>query len=360
MVEIDGSFGEGGGQVLRTALILSTLIGRPVCIDRIRAGRQHPGLAPQHLTGVLALADICDAEVKGAEIGSTKVVFQPRSRPRPGSYTFDVARAAPGGSAGSVTLILQTLLLPLSFASAASRLVLRGGTHVAWSPPFDYGSGVFLPTVGRMGIHAECRLEAWGFYPVGGGQIAVDVHPAAGPLLPLTLDERGALRRVQGTAVACNLPSHIPQRMASRARRVLENAGLPADITPRRERGPGPGAGLFLIAEYEKALAGFSALGKKGKPSVQVADEACRELLAHHRQEAPVDRHLADQVLLPAALADGRSEFRTECVTAHLLTNAHIIRQFVPAQIRIDGEEGQAGRVVVQGAGSLERGDQPA
>jgi RNA 3'-terminal phosphate cyclase (ATP) len=147
ILEIDGAYGEGGGQVLRTSLTLSVLTGRPMHISRIRAGRRNPGLAPQHLTNVFAVARICDADVQGATLGSTEVRFQPRSRPRPGAYLFDVTHVAQGGSAGSVTLILQTLLLPLAFAEKASHLTLQGGTHVPWSPPFEHIAYVYLPTV---------------------------------------------------------------------------------------------------------------------------------------------------------------------------------------------------------------------
>lgn len=353
MIEIDGSYGEGGGQVLRTALSLSALTGQAMRITRIRAGRRNPGLAPQHLTAVQATARVCDAEVHGATIGATEVVFQPHARPRPGTYVIDVTDAAQGGSAGSVTLILQTLLLPLALAGAPSHLTLKGGTHVAWSPPFDYLADVYLPTVARMGLRVDCRLDAWGFYPVGGGQITATINGVPdGCFTPLSLDERGEVQGVRGQAVACNLPAHIAQRLANRANNVLSGAGLPAGITPRRERGAGPGAGIFLVAEYAHALAGFSALGAKGIPADKVADEACRDLLAHHANGAPVDMHLADQLLVPLALARGRSTFRTCRVTRHLLTNAWAIGQFIPARIEINGNEGEPATVVVEGVGS--------
>ena len=350
LIEIDGSYGEGGGQVLRTALALSALTGQPTRIDRIRAGRRNPGLAPQHLAGVLATARICDAAVQGAAVGATTITFEPRERPRPGAYHVDVAESAQQGSAGSVTLILQTLLLPLAFAGATSHLTLRGGTHVAWSPPFDYLEQVYLPTLARAGFRADCHLDAWGFYPVGNGQISARVEPVKLPLTSLTLEERGELQQVQGRAIACNLPADIAQRIANRAGNVLTGAGLPARLTPHRAKGAGPGAGLFLVATYDQAVAGFAALGAKGKPSDKVADEACQELLAYHAAAAPVDPHLADQLLLPLALTAGRSQFRTSQVSLHLLTNAPIIQRFIPAHISIDGAEGRPGRITVEGA----------
>ncbi len=355
MIIIDGSYGEGGGQVLRTSLTLSTLTGQPTHIRNIRLQRKNPGLAAQHLTGVLALAKICNAFVDGASIGSTECIFQPQVSPQSGEYVFDVTEAAQGGSAGAVSLILQAVLIPLAFATASSRVTLKGGTHVAWSPTFDYLSQVYLPTLERMGVRAACTLDAWGFYPVGGGQISAEIVPVgnhdARMLKPLTLSTRGRLRQVRGDAVACNLPSRIAQRMANRARAVLQKAGLRADIVPRRERGPGPGAGLFLSARYELITTGFSAIGWKGKPSEAVADEACGELIRYHENGAAVEPHLADQLLLPMALAEGQSALRTGCITKHLLTNAHIIRRFIASRIEVDGHEGKAGKVVVRGIG---------
>jgi len=351
MMEIDGSYGEGGGQVVRTALTLSVLTGKPVCIEKIRAGRRKPGLAPQHLTTVRALAEICDAEVAGAKIGSTVVSFVPRSVPKAGSYAFDVSEAAGGGSAGAVTLILQALLLPLSFAREPSRLTLVGGTHVAWSPPFDFVSDVYLPTLQAMGIHAQCRLVAWGFYPVGGGRIGVEIEPAE-TLSPIVVPVRGEPERVRGRAVACNLPSHIAVRMANRACGLLAPLDVPCAVTTERARAKGPGAGIFLTVEYAHARAGFSALGERGKPSEAVAEEACRGLVEHDETGAPITAQLADQLLLPCALARGRSEFRVSRVTPHLLTNAHVIGRFaLPVRMDIRGDEGRAGEVIVEGAG---------
>ena len=363
-LELDGAYGEGGGQVLRTALTLSARLSRPVHLRGLRAGRPKPGLAPQHLTTVLAVAKVCDAEVQGARLGSTDLWFAPRRPPQAGTYTFDVTQAAQGGSAGAVTLVWQTLLLPLASAAAPSHLTLKGGTHVPWSPPFDYLAGVFLPTVARLGLTATLGLDAWGFYPVGGGVMRSDISPLISPppaslpshpsaslptLSPLSLTERGALKRVTGAAVACNLPADIAQRIANRAVNVLRGRKLPVEVAPRRVGGPGMGAGLFLVAEYEGAVAGFSALGAKGKPSDQVADEACQALLAHHATEAAADPHLADQLLLPLALASGRSALTTSEVTGHLLTNAYTIQQFLPVSIEVSGREGEPGQVTVFG-----------
>jgi RNA 3'-terminal phosphate cyclase (ATP) len=371
VIHIDGSFGEGGGQVFRSALTLATVTRQPVHIERIRAKRPNPGLAPQHRTVLRALAGICSAEVFGDEIGSQEVTFHPAGEPQSGRYTFDVAQLAQGGSAGSVTLIFQALVLPLAVASGRSHLTLRGGTHVAWSPPYDALEGVYLPMLASMGLEASCSLDAWGFYPRGGGQMSAVVHglersggmarkeleegmqnPFADiDLASLELISRGELVSIRGRSVACNLPSHIAQRMGDRARGILERKGMRTDIRPMRVSGRGPGAGIFLIAEYEHTLAGFSALGRPGKPSEQVAEEVSERVLNFHTGGAVVDQHLADQLLLPLAFAGGRSSMVVARITRHLQTNAYVIQQFLPVQVEIEGQEDRPGRVYVHSAG---------
>lgn len=374
LTEIDGSMGEGGGQVLRTALSIAALTGRGVRIANIRANRPNPGLSPQHLTAVRALAKVCEARLSGDELRSGEVIFQPQRPPKGGEYRFDVREHAQGGSAGSATLILQALLIPLLATRGTSRVELRGGTHVAWSPPFDYISKVYLHVLSQMGIETECELTAWGFYPVGGGKLEALVgglgsegggrdrpqmeqvsgtDRESGCLLPiksLRLTQRGELRRVYGRAVAANLPAHIPQRMADRARNLLTQDGIRVEIEPLRVRGEGPGAGIFLIGEYENIHAGFSALGEKGKPSEHVAEEAFQRFSQFDESSAPVDQHLADQLLLPMALAGGRSEMSVQTVTGHLQTNAQLIRELCQRDITVQGEEGEAGRVIVNSA----------
>lgn len=389
-LQIDGSRGEGGGQLVRTALSLSVLTGRPVQIDRIRAGRSNPGLRPQHLTVARALAKICSADLEGDELGSTTVAFRPGSRPKGGAYEFDVAEAAEHGSAGSVGLLFQSLLLPLAFAEEPSALTLHGGTHVPWSPSFDYLEHVFLPAVAEMGLSARIRLGEWGFYPRGGGRIEAQIDPLgtrsesgeddgpsdpdatgegspgeesnenegrAGAPLPslkaLERLDRGELESVSGRAVASNLPAHIPQRMTDRSRSLIEERfGRVLDLEPLRVTGPGPGAGLFLTARYEHASAGFAALGEKGKPSEEVAEEAVEQLFSFHDSGGVVDRHLADQLLLPAALARGTTTYRTASVSGHLQTQKGLIEEMIDVSIEITAEEGRAGFVRTEGIGA--------
>jgi len=352
MVVIDGSHGEGGGQILRTGLTLAALTEQPVRVERIRAGRKNPGLRPQHLTAVRAAAAVCQARLEGDALGSQTLSFLPGGPARPGEYTFDVAKVARGGSAGSVGLVLQTVLLPLALAGGESRLVLRGGTHVPWAPSVSYLEHVFLPTMTRMGLHAaEVELARWGFYPAGGGEVRVQIAGRSGELAAISLIERGELERIWGMAVVTNLPAHISQRMAARAQNVLAESELRAEVEPRRLRGTGPGAGIFLFAEYAHALAGFTAYGRKGLPAERVAETACNELLAHHRTGKPADPHLSDQLVLPMALATGESQVVTSQVTRHLLTNVWVVRQFLDRELNVEGEPGMPGTLLVKGGG---------
>lgn len=338
MIQIDGSYGEGGGQILRTSLSLAAITGEPIRIDCIRAGRQKPGLAAQHLTAVRAAAAICQAKLRGDELGSMTLEFIPSGSTQAGRYTFDVTEAREGGSAGAVTLVLQTILLPLALAAGDSEVTLRGGTHVTFSPSFTYIEQVYLPMLNPMGVQAEVRLRAWGWYPQGGGEVELRVSGGS-KLSGFNLLERGDLRQVRGMAVVTELPSHIPQRMASRAENLLRQADLRAHVQPLRERGVAPGAGIFLTAEYENSRAGFSALGRVGLPAERVAEMACEEMLGFHKNGAPVDVHLADQLLLPAALALEASQYRVAEISTHLTTNAWVIEQFGLARVTVDEVE---------------------
>ncbi|MDJ0648037.1 MAG: RNA 3'-terminal phosphate cyclase [Xenococcaceae cyanobacterium MO_188.B19] len=345
MINIDGSWGEGGGQILRTCLSLATITGQSVRIEGIRANRPKPGLAAQHLTSVMAAATLCQAEVRGDILGSKTLEFSPTCPPQAGKYTFDVAQAREGGSAGAITLILQTILMPLALANGSSQVILKGGTHVAWSPPVTYIEEVYLPTLKQLGVQAEVNLKAWGWYPRGGGEVEMGVTGSQQPLTGLELLERGAIKQVRGLAVVTELPSHIPQRMANRATNLLEQAHLPSRIQAVRGRGVAPGAGIFLTAEYEHSRAGFSALGGRGIPAEQVAENAVEELLNFQAQAAPIDRFLGDQLLLPLGLSSEMSQYRVASISQHLRTNAGVIEGFKLANILIE-EDKQLVRVI--------------
>jgi RNA 3'-terminal phosphate cyclase (ATP) len=345
MLTIDGLMGEGGGQVLRTSLSLSALTGRPFRLTHVRANRQKPGLRPQHLTAVRAVARLCGAALAGDAIDSRTLEFHPAMPPQSGVYQFDVADAAQGGSAGAVTLILQAILWPLLFAAGRSHVTLVGGTHVSMSPPWHYVAHVAGPAFARLGATFSTELEAWGWYPVGGGVVRTTIEPAT--RLDAPPFEHVPVERIEGIAAVTNLPADIPQRMAGRATNLLAAAGRPSRIEPRREKGAGPGAGIFLWLPQ----GGFSALGRPGLPSERVAEAAVAETLSFVDNNAMVDRHLADQLLLPLALAHGRTRYTTDHLTLHTITNAELLGQWVETQIAISGDLGGPAEIDVTGAG---------
>lgn len=339
MIEIDGSFGEGGGQILRTALALSVIFKRPLTLHHIRAKRKDPGLGHQHLMAVNALAQISGAKVEGNVIGSQKLTFIP-GEVCPGDYHFPI------GTAGSVTLLLQALLLPLCLSQKGFRLILEGGTHVPWSPSYQYLSEVLLPILRFMGVSVGGRIDQWGWYPRGGGIIQVEVQPSPS-LGPISLLERGSLRKIRGFSAASLLPKHVAERQREEAlRRIEKEMKMGAEITilpdpPSR----GPGSFLFLVTESEGALAGFSSLGRRGKRAEEVAGEAVNSLKDYLGAEGCVDPHLADQLIPFMAVAKGNSSFTTTRVTEHLLTNLWVIQHFKNVRISMTGEKGKEGKV---------------
>lgn len=338
MLTIDGSYGEGGGQILRTALALSAVLDRPVLIERIRAGRKNPGLQAQHLAGVRALAQATGAKVEGATVGSVSLSFVPGEITH-GEYRWDV------GTAGAVSLVLQTILIPLALARASSHISITGGTHVPWSPPFPYIDQVLLPVLADMGLRASLTLKRWGFYPKGGGVVEGTVEPST--LRPLTLMRRGPLEEIAGLSAVAGVPLSVAERQRYRALSRLEALGVPCRIDIRSVEAKNPGTILFLLAQCDGRRAGFSSLGEKRKPAERVADETCDELLAYLEEAGAADPHLADQLLLPMAVASGSSSVTTTRVTEHLLTNRWVVEQFLPGRVSIEGKAGQPGSVIV-------------
>jgi RNA 3'-terminal phosphate cyclase (ATP) len=343
MITIDGSYGEGGGQILRTSLTLAVVTGKPLKVVNIRAGRKNPGLGAQHLTAVLAAAAVCDAHLEGAHLGSQTLTFIPRSPPQAGSYSWDVSAARKGGSAGSTSLILQAVLLPLALAEEGSKVTIKGGTHVPWSPPYHFLERVYLPTLARLGVEARVDIEEWGWYPLGRGRIKAHIKEAT--LKPIDLSERGEFLRLFGLSALSNLPKHIAQRQKERALEVLRREGFEADIRIEEGKSSGRGTAVFLWAEFENGVAGFTALGEPGKPAEKVAEEACQAFLEYYYSEAALDKHLADQLILPLALAGGHSTFTTCQITQHLITNIWVVEQFIDIGYQVEGSEGEKGMV---------------
>ena len=341
MIEIDGSYGEGGGQILRTSLALSAILRKPFTIRQIRSRRKNPGLQAQHLEAVEALARITEADTEGVRLGSQQITFYPKTIV-PGEYRFEVK------TAGSITLLLQAIFLPLCLAQGNSTLTLVGGTHVPWSPPFHYFSQVLLPTLGLMGVSAEANIEKWGFYPKGGGKIQLKTNPVH-ELKPVYLVNRGSLRKVRGLSAISNLPKHVAERQKDQAlKRIQKQLKMDAEIDILFDApSNGQGSFLFLLAEYGETLAGFSSLGARGKPAEKVADEAVDLLKDYVGSDGSVDPYLADQLPVFMALAKGNSSFTTTLMTDHLFTNLWVIEQFLDIVILRAGERGRGGRIEI-------------
>lgn len=337
MLTIDGSLGEGGGQILRTALALSVATGTPFRLEKIRAGRAKPGLLRQHLTAVTAAMQISDAEVDGAQLGSGTLVFRPRAL-RAGDYAFAI------GTAGSTMLVLQTVLPPLLVAPSASSLTLEGGTHNPAAPPFDFLAAAFLPLIERMGPRVEARLEKAGFYPAGGGRVVARITPTA-QLRRLDIPERGAVRATRARAVVVNLPRHIAERELAVVHKRLgwEESSLQAEVLPP---GPGPGNVLTLEVESEQVTEVFCGFGEHNVRAEAVAAAAVDEVRRYLVAGVPVGTHLADQLLLPMALAGGGS-LLTLALSRHTTTNIEIIRRFLDLPILVQRQDRDHVQVVV-------------
>lgn len=330
-VEIDGSSGEGGGQILRSALALSLVTGRACHFTKIRAGRRKPGLLRQHLTAVEAAAAIGSASVEGAVLGSHELSFEP-GRVRGGSYRFSV------GTAGSTTLVLQTLLPALLVADGPSEVLIEGGTHNPFAPPFDFLDRVFLPLLERMGGRARAELERPGFHPVGGGSVRLRVEP--GRLAPLELTWRGEVERVRAAARVSNLPLHIAEReLATVSRELALSPDAVAAETVQNAAGPGNVLIVEIVSAGLTEL--FTGFGRRGLPAERLASGLVAEVREYIDSGVPVGSHLADQLLLPLAMAGG-GRYRTLPPTAHTWTNVETVRRFleVPIEIREDGREG--------------------
>lgn len=351
-VEIDGARGEGGGQLLRAALSLSALLGLPVRVRGIRARRRMPGLQAQHLAAVRGLAEICGATVTGATLGSGEVTFLPGAV-RPGEYRVEV------GTAGSVGLVAQALLLPLALADGASRVRLRGGTHVPWSPPVQYLQAVLLPALGRMGVEAEIGLVRWGFYPRGGGEILLEVAGGA-RLRPISLVRPTVPPIIRGLSAVSRLPREIAERQRLQVRERLEREGYAASLEIAEVEAADPGSFLILVAETGTVPAGFSALGERGKPAERVADEAVDPLLAFLRAGAGCDPHLADQLGVAMALAPGTSRITPGMITEHLASLLEVAQGLLGCPVQVRGRPGEAGSVTVEGVGVRTATDRPS
>jgi len=355
-IVLDGSEGEGGGQILRTALSLSAITGKPFSITRIRATRLKPGLRPQHREAARALATLVDAEVSGDDVGSSRLEFRPRRSAAAGDFTFDI------GTAGSTPLLFQTVCWPLALAGAPSAVTLRGGTHQDHAPSFHYLALVWAAAVARLGFGFRFELAAAGFYPEGGGEFSAHIEPAHS-MPQLDLRQRGTLQEVEVVSMVGGLGYEIAERQAARALRGLRDAGIYAQA----ERVPVParfskGGHVLIVSTFERTRAGHGAVSARERSPEQIADDAVGAFRDHLARGAAVDRHLGDQLLLPAALiAAGlvppppgvvpATRYTVAAVTKHLTTNADVIRRFLDVELSIVGREDEEGEVRVQPPG---------
>ena len=349
MIEVDGSFGEGGGQVLRTAVAIAAVLSKEIHVFNIRAGRAEPGIRPQHMTGVKAANELCSGNLEGLKVGSREFTFKP-GKLRVGSHRFDV------GTAGSVTLVLQTLMPILAFAPGAIQLEITGGTDVKWSPPIDYLRLVTLPILKKIGYQGDLETVQRGHYPKGGGLVRFSTK---GPstLQPLIDEKPGSISRVYGISHAVALPRLVAERQATAAKKILEEAKLPSpsleiEITEDR-RQLGPGSGIVLSAETQnKSILGSDALGERGRPAEKVGSTAGKILVEEVESRAMLDRHMGDIIVPYLALANGTSEVSVSRVTQHTQTNVKVAEWFTGTRFDLEGEIDHPGKVRVRGIGS--------
>lgn len=331
MIEIDGSHGEGGGQIVRSSLALSLVTGRAVTINNIRAGRSKPGLMRQHLTAVKAARKISGAKLVGAEIGATRLTIKP-GKVEAGEYRFSIS------TAGSATLVLQTVLPALMIAEGESSLTLEGGTHNPYAPPFDFLKSAYLPLLERIGPAVEATLHRPGFYPAGGGEFHVKIRPTR-QLQWLSLLERGELleRRVQ--AIVANLPAHIAERECD-AIAAETNWDRSCFQATSYEHSRGPGNVVLIVLRHENVTEVFTGFGEKGKKAEVVAMDVLDQARRYLAHDVPVGQYLADQLMLPLAISAhfgcGGGVYRTASLSGHSQTHLDVIREFLDVRVRID------------------------
>jgi len=352
IVEINGSFGEGGGQILRYALAFSALTLKPLKIYNIRAKRDNPGLRPQHLTAVKAITTLTNGEVENAHVGSTSLIFKPRER-LCGEFEFNI------GTAGSVSLVIQAILPVLLHADCKSRITLRGGTNVPWSPPVDYMIHVFKRNLRLFNIDIDINLKKRGHYPRGGGVVELVVNPLREPLKPVNIISRGKPLSLHIISHAVKLPHHVARRQADSALRLLRSV---IDIEysveletypPDRDPHLGPGSGILVYLDTSSgARLGGDSVGEKGKPAEVVGEEAARVLIEDYETGMAFDRHMADMLIPYLFLARGTSTVGVARITLHALTAIEVAKAFIPGTTTsIQGELEKPGIITVTSPG---------
>ena len=338
MIEIDGSEGEGGGQILRSALALSILTRRPFKLVHIRANRSKPGLQPQHLMCVRAAAAISGGHYKGGSVGSSVLYFEPREL-KAGGYTFTI------GTAGATALVLHTVYLPLALrGDRPSEVTITGGTHNQHAPCYHFLETTWAAHMARLGIRVELEMVRPGFYPRGGGEIRAVVHPCS-RVKGLSLLTCPQLTTAGGFSAFAGLPESVGKRQARRLSVRLKSEGVESHIPVEEWESPSPGSVAAVVFRQAPVPILFFGLGERGKPAESVADDAADEAIAFRDAKAPVDSHSADQLLLPLAFSGDASEYRAAEITRHTTTNVETVRKFVDRTIQIEHAEAKSGVV---------------
>jgi len=348
---IDGSYGEGGGQILRTTVAISCITGESVKIVNIRAKRPQPGLKRQHMTAIKAAATLCNAEAEGLKLGSRTLTFRPGNI-KGGSYRFDI------GTAGSITLVLQTIAPIMAYSPQPVQVTITGGTDVPWSPPIDYFRNVITWHLKTMGYELSTELLKRGHYPRGGGMVIARVPEPPRSLAPINKVKRGKVRIIKGISHCVRLPKHVAERQAKSAKATLIQGGVKAPVEirleyydPRRDPHLGPGSGIVLWAEAGNTVIGADALGARGKRAEIVGAEAAQKLLQEISSGAALDRHMSDNILLYTALADGESRIGGSELTMHAHTVTWLLKQLLNVNIELNGNLGGPFTAVIKGAG---------
>lgn len=342
MKVIDGSYGEGGGQILRTSVALSCITGEDIKVIKIRAKRPKPGLKRQHITAIKAAATLCKAEVEGLELGSTEIVFRPGSIIS-GSFKFNI------GTAGSITLVLQTLLPIMLYTPSNVTVELRGGTDVPWSPPIDYFRNVITWHVSKLSNSViKTELIRRGHYPRGGGIVRVSVINPSRELNSLRLIKRGDIKYIKGNSHCVRLPRHVAERQASAAKDELikEGINVPIDINTEwyeasKDPHLDPGSGIVLWCVCDNTVLGADSLGAKGKRAELVGTEAARKLIKDLRTGMALDTHMSDNIVPYVALAKGESLVGCSELTMHAFTNVWLVKNVLNVEASVEGELGK-------------------
>ncbi len=322
MITIDGSRGEGGGQVLRTSTALSVILGQPCKIINIRSNRSSPGLREQHLQGLNALAKLCNGSVKNAFVGSKEIEFYPGNK-------FENEIGINIGTAGSVTLVLQSLMVASLAAKKSLSITINGGaTNTKWSPPIDYTQNVFLPLLEKMGFSAELKIKTRGFYPKGGAEITCKLDPP-NKLKNLELTAHGDVKCVKGISVCANLPVDAAERKKNSAEKILNDAGYETNIKTEISKPHSTGSALILWAECENSIIGSDSLGELGKPAENVGKEAAENMVKLLADGFSLDPHAADQIIPYIALTEGKSSITVPETTLHTMTNMDVCEKFL-------------------------------